>query len=253
MRLTYFEAQHIIALASNCFGKKTQVYLFGSRVDDTQKGGDIDLYIIPELTDALYQKKIQFLVALKQRIGEQKIDVVLASDASRLIEKMALQEGIELNLIDLKIQKVLNECDKHLLRINDAYQDMQDFMPLTPDRYIQLSKHQIQAIDQYLYRFTKLQDAMGEKLFKLVINHFEENGNALSYIDILNKLEKLQLIPSANSWKELREIRNSLAHEYEDNPDEIVSLLNHIVSKKTVIEDIYLNLKNSISLFQAQK
>ncbi len=55
------------------------LWLFGSRVDDLQKGGDIDLYIethYNEPTQAI-EKKIYFLRDLKKVIGDQKIDIVL--------------------------------------------------------------------------------------------------------------------------------------------------------------------------------
>ena len=247
MRLTEFEVKSIITNTKIFFGSEAKIYLFGSRIDDCKKGGDIDLYITPANIEDLFQKKIKFLIALEKLIGEQKIDIVFAQDPARLIEQVALQEGVELTIEHLRIQKVINECDKHLHRMNDAYQDMQAFMLLTPESYQQLSKDEIQDIDQYLYRFSKLQDAMGEKLFKLVISRYEESFEKLSFIDILNKLEKLQLIHSAEDWKLLRQIRNDLAHEYEDDPDKIVWILNNIFSKKQLIENIYLKLKAVVS------
>jgi len=52
---------------------KGSLYLFGSRVDDNKKGGDIDLYIIPFYTENLTSKKIDFLVKIKKTLGQQKI------------------------------------------------------------------------------------------------------------------------------------------------------------------------------------
>ena len=45
MRLTEFEINVIKQSARDIFGSDVQVFLFGSRVDDTKKCGDIDLYI----------------------------------------------------------------------------------------------------------------------------------------------------------------------------------------------------------------
>ena len=54
-----------------------KVYLFGSRLDDKRKGGDIDLFIqSPEHNLLTLRNKIQFLIDLKARIGDRKIDVV---------------------------------------------------------------------------------------------------------------------------------------------------------------------------------
>ena len=95
MRLTNFEINSIKQSAMDIFGADVQVFLFGSRVDDTKKGGDIDLYIKTKMGNDLTHK-IKFLVALEQKLGEQKIDVVIAEDQSRVIEQQATLHGIRL-------------------------------------------------------------------------------------------------------------------------------------------------------------
>ena len=61
------------------FSSKDSLWVFGSRADLNKRGGDIDLYIETEITDIKesLEKKILFLSELKQKIGDQKIDVVL--------------------------------------------------------------------------------------------------------------------------------------------------------------------------------
>lgn len=98
MRLTEYEIQTIKNSCQKVFDGGS-IYLFGSRTDDTKKGGDVDLYIVPdeELPSfVLLEKKIDFLVQLKSLIGEQKIDVVIARDSKRLIEQEALSKGVKL-------------------------------------------------------------------------------------------------------------------------------------------------------------
>jgi len=94
MRLQQHEINSIISIANTIFGDGSKVILFGSRVHDELKGGDIDLFIQPVQKEALIKKKIDFLVSLKEKIGDQKIDVILAKDSSRLIEREALKKGI---------------------------------------------------------------------------------------------------------------------------------------------------------------
>lgn len=95
MRLTNFEINSINKSFKEIF-KEGKIYLFGSRVDDRLKGGDIDLYIQCENIQNILEKKIDFLVRLKQKIGDQKIDVVISKDKSRVIEQEALEKGIRL-------------------------------------------------------------------------------------------------------------------------------------------------------------
>jgi hypothetical protein len=60
-----------------------------------QKEGGIDLYIKPQIGNDLAHK-IKFQVLLEQRIGEQKIDVILATNENRLIEQQAMNSGVKL-------------------------------------------------------------------------------------------------------------------------------------------------------------
>jgi hypothetical protein len=61
------------------------------------------------------------------------------------------------NIIRERIEKILYECDRHVLRIGEAVDDLKMFMPLDESKYISLNKNQVQALDQFLFRFAKLQ------------------------------------------------------------------------------------------------
>jgi len=74
--------------------KDGEIYLFGSRVDDNKKGGDIDLYLV--VNEYSLKKKLKFLAKIKKTLGEQKIDVVFSKDENRPIEKEAKKWGIKL-------------------------------------------------------------------------------------------------------------------------------------------------------------
>ncbi|MDP3465117.1 MAG: nucleotidyltransferase domain-containing protein [Sulfuricurvum sp.] len=78
------------------FFKNGEIYLFGSRVDDSKKGGDIDLYLVVREHTDLFEKKLKFLSRVKRELGEQKIDIVFNTDSRRLIEQEAIQWGIKL-------------------------------------------------------------------------------------------------------------------------------------------------------------
>jgi len=93
MRLSVHQHETIKRCFKEVFGTG-DIYLFGSRVDDSKKGGDIDLYIVIEEHENLFEKKIKFLAKVKREIGEQKIDVVFNEDVDRLIEKEAIKWGI---------------------------------------------------------------------------------------------------------------------------------------------------------------
>ena len=248
MRLSLFEIETIIKLKDEFFGIKPKIFLFGSRVEDKKKGGDIDLYIKTEITDDIFEKRINFLSSLYKKLGEQKIDVVFATDLNRNIEIEAITKGVELNIENIKLQKYFNECDKHLQRIEEAYDDIKETIPLNAEKYQNLTKNNVQAFDQYLFRFAKLQDTMGDKIFKLLIQKYEQNNNETPFIDALNKLEKIGFISSTKEWIYLRQIRNEISHQYDDEPQEMSQAINNIVNQKDIIKSIYLKLKKQYEI-----
>ena len=71
-----------------------EIYLFGSRVDDKAKGGDIDLLVISQKIKLL--DKLAVLAKLHQTLGDQKIDLAVYQDLSRPFAQIARQSGIPL-------------------------------------------------------------------------------------------------------------------------------------------------------------
>lgn len=61
-------------------------------------------------------------------------------------------------------------------------------------------------------------------------------------MDVLNKLEKIGYIASAQEWNYLRKVRNDIAHQYDD-PIEMAQAIKNKVGQKQVTENIYLQLK----------
>lgn len=135
-----------------------------------------------------------------------------------------------------KLNDVIKTAQIHQQRLNDAYCKITSWGNLTKELYFTLSVEQIALTDQYVYRFAKLQDLMGDKLFKLILEFIEESTEKLAFIDILNRLEKLEIIESANIWLNLRLDRNRIAHDYVKNIDEVLEDLSALINKKNVLD-----------------
>lgn len=98
MRLTDYQRGRILDVIKRNFGETANVYLFGSRVDDHKKGGDIDLLVVMSGSiDDLEYLKIKSITGIQFAIGDQKIDMVVTPDISadqRLVVKEAIKTGI---------------------------------------------------------------------------------------------------------------------------------------------------------------
>lgn len=80
MRLSSLDLQRIKSVYQDFSLQNSKLFLFGSRLDDSKKGGDIDLLLVFENADSLAQfKRLEFLVQLKKAIGDRKIDLTLAT------------------------------------------------------------------------------------------------------------------------------------------------------------------------------
>ncbi len=114
-------------------------------------------------------------------------------------------------------------------------------MPLTVDGYLEIDKIQSSFIDQLNFRFSKLQDTIGESILKGALVLSKEDVKKMTFIDILNRLEGLEIIDK-NIWLNLREVRNEIAHEYSFNQNEVVDNINLIYKKSDELIAIYKKL-----------
>ena len=76
------------------FDDTARIFLFGSRVDDYKKGGDIDLLVLSDTIGRMEKRKIKFCMA--DSLGEQKIDLLVAADLSDPFVRIAKGQGVEL-------------------------------------------------------------------------------------------------------------------------------------------------------------
>lgn len=103
---------------------------------------------------------------------------------------------------------------------------MDPFLPLDGQKLSSLDLESIQDIDQLVYRYSKLQDSMGSKLFPALLKVLMEPLEESPMLDKLNKLEKLGVLPSVQRWQEIREIRNKFAHDYPEGDEMKAAVLN---------------------------
>jgi uncharacterized protein len=91
MRLSDYE-RNVIKASIDKHDPEASVYLFGSRTDDTKKGGDIDILVLSKKINA--GDKIDIKVDIFEKLEEQKIDIILAKDSKKPFVKLAMEQGI---------------------------------------------------------------------------------------------------------------------------------------------------------------
>jgi predicted nucleotidyltransferase len=69
-----------------------EVYLFGSRTDDTARGGDIDLLVLSKRIGLM--KKLEILAHLHEKLGERKIDLIIIPEVEGRFARIDFKKGI---------------------------------------------------------------------------------------------------------------------------------------------------------------
>ncbi len=232
MRLAQPHAETIVKLAREQFGPEVQVWLFGSRTDDSKRGGDIDLLVVVDhALDNRMLAAARFDAALQMALGAQKFDVLLLDPSSepQPIHAIARTEGIELttaaqNPEQLRLLSLLEVVRREAVWLLRAEKRL--FAHPLDTKWFAGLEHDDAAsetLEAFVSRFARLQDNLGDKLIPACLRALaERTGSAL---DNLNRAEKLGLLWSTQDWLAARTLRNRMVHEYQPAPEDLLQAL----------------------------
>jgi len=146
-----------------------------------------------------------------------------------------------------KIRQTLAACEAHNSRMKSALGRLSDCFPLTESRFRDLTEDEVSYTDQLILRFLKLQDLMGQKLFNQILLILQEDYSERPMLDIINRLEQLRILDSAEKWIELREVRNLITHDYPHLMAELVEGLNQLSVKSKELSNLFENIRRTIN------
>ena len=142
-----------------------------------------------------------------------------------------------------RLLRAFEICDKHIARIEEALCGLQPYFPLDEEKYLNLNSEAVMRLDQFIFRFSKLQDVIGAKIFRYVLAWLYEEEETMSMRDVLDRLERLEVIDSVESWGYMRELRNTIAHDYPLDTQEVVLSLNELVGSTETLKVVYERLR----------
>lgn len=156
--------------------------------------------------------------------------------------------------LDPKLARLLlanyRESYRTAVNLSSSLNRLKDIFPLSAATLERLTENEKDSVDAFRVRFGDLQDAIGQKLFKTLVLIQEEHAESM--LDVLNKMEKYQIIPSFESWKTLREIRNLFAHDYPESEQERAEVLNLAFENApkllSILQRIYEYMVNKLEL-----
>jgi hypothetical protein len=137
-------------------------------------------------------------------------------------------------MLTKRLDNYFNEAQKHSAKINGAMEVLKTVMPL--ETYGELSELHQDKLDILVFRFSKLQDLLGDKIFRTILEYSGFNTQR-PFIELLSELERENLL-ELNHWIELREARNKIAHDYPDDEVHIVESINFIYTHVTYLMEL---------------
>ena len=123
----------------------------------------------------------------------------------------------------LPLQVALDQCRRHVTIMQSALADLP--APLSASAVEHDDLALLRTIDQFVYRFIKLQDTLGEHVLRtFAIEVLAEPVHDAPLIDVLMRLERYGYL-EAVQWARWRSLRNSLTHEHPDHPETRIAVL----------------------------
>ena len=137
-------------------------------------------------------------------------------------------------------QKQLQKVAKHYLALKE-YKEFIDKMEFSfsAEDFASLDTSQKGVLEAYLKRFSSLQDYLGAKVFKTLLDMAGISYTKMS--EVLTLIEKEEII-SLDKWIEFRNVRNELEHDYPDELEEALNDLKYCVDSFDYMQEVVLKV-----------
>jgi len=143
-------------------------------------------------------------------------------------------------IIKKKLLLYFEEGDKHIEKIQKSINILEKYYPFTIDTLEELNEIEKDKLDVLAFRFAKLQDLIGEKIFRNILNLMGFNTQK-PFIEILAEFERENIL-EINKWIALRNARNSISHEYPDS-QELIDGINFLIQDSNYLILVFEKLK----------
>lgn len=140
------------------------------------------------------------------------------------------------------IKLILQEIEKHIETLDYETKKLKELnlVPENLDNY-----ENIVLLDAFIFRFIKLKSAIGEKLFPIFFEILTGKSHTeVTFIDILNTLEKYDFLENTDEWNKLRKLRNEFVHIYPWETELKLEAVKKALEEFNYLKNIFYKIKN---------
>jgi glutamine synthetase adenylyltransferase len=115
-----------------------------------------------------------------------------------------------------------------------SHRQVQKMMPMAD--WSALSADQHESLAAFRVRFSEYQEHLGKTMRAIAI---EEEAVTEPFGAVLALMEKLGVLDSVEHWKLIRDLRNAINHEYEENPDRLSEFFSLLIQETPTLNDYH--------------
>ena len=153
-------------------------------------------------------------------------------------------------MIDIKkrLEFYLKEAFIHIQRLEDVLEPLNKIYPLDSDKYEILEDDYKDKLDVLAFRFSKLQDLLGSKIFRAYLESAGFVVEEKSFNELLKELEKEKIL-DIDLWSEFRGVRNAIAHDYPYDHTQKIEAINYLIENVKKLINITKNVRQKSETF----
>jgi hypothetical protein len=143
-----------------------------------------------------------------------------------------------------KLEQHLTEAMIHIERIVVVRDTLEKYYPLNTEKLENFSSENIDKLDVLAFRFSKLQDLLGSKIFREYLTVLQYPVEDKNFLELLKELDKENII-EIDMWSEFRGVRNSISHDYPFEESERLEAMNYLIENVKYLVTITKKIKDS--------
>ena len=143
-----------------------------------------------------------------------------------------------------KLELHLEESTIHIDRLLDVLNILEKLYPLDTRTLKVISTENKDKLDVLAFRFSKLQDLLGTKIFREYLSVLQYPVEDKNFLELLKELDKEKII-DLDIWSEFRGVRNSISQDYPFEEDEKIEAINYLIKNVKYLIDITKKIKAS--------
>lgn len=150
-----------------------------------------------------------------------------------------------------KLAMHLEESQVHIGRLRDVLASLKELYPLTTEKFLSLSLADKDRLDALAFRFAKLQDLLGTKIFREYLTVLQYPVEDKNFLEILKELDKENIV-DIDLWSEFRGVRNAISHDYPLEDDDKVEAINYLIDHIEELMQVAYNIKEKLEAIRSR-